>query len=102
MAQQDCGCKAGTKPDRYVSFKDIDCDGRARLLMEAIDKHLQDPAKNNAFWDYFNKKRRGSSGPRPDDLFLIHSNINQIREFFESCQDAEGQALLAQIEEECC
>lgn len=102
MSQQNCGCKSAPAPDRYVSFKDIDCDGNARQLMAMIDSHLEDAAKNNAFMSYFQAKRAGGSGPKPDDLFLIHSNINQIREFFEHCADEEGLALLLQIEEECC
>lgn len=100
--QQECGCKAAGKTDRYVTFEGIDCDGNARRLMALIDGHLTDPGKGNAFWDYFQKKRAGGSGPKPDDLFLIHSNINQIRDFLEDCADEEGLALLMQIEEECC
>ncbi|HEY3431882.1 MAG TPA: N(2)-fixation sustaining protein CowN [Rhodocyclaceae bacterium] len=102
MSQQNCGCKAASTPDRYVSFKDIDCEGNTRQLMEMIEAHLQDPEKNNPFWEYFMTKRKGGSGPKPDDLFLIHSNINQIREFFESCDDEDALTLLLQIEEECC
>ena len=102
MSEPTCGCKAAANPDRYVSFKDIDCDGNARRLMEMIDAHLTNPANGNAFMDYFQKKRAGGSGPKPDDLFLIHSNINQIREFFESVRDEAGLILLFQIEEECC
>ena len=48
------------------------------------------------------RKRQGGSGPKPDDLFLIHSNINQIRDLFETSGDAAAMALLVQVEEECC
>lgn len=96
---QDCGCK---KTDRYISFEGIDCDGNARRIMALIDRHLATPGRNNAFWDYFNKKRAGSADARPDELFLIHSNINQVREFFETCEDEEALRLLEQLEEECC
>lgn len=92
-----------TKPtDRYVTFDGIDCDGNARRLMEHIERHLKDPEHNNAFWEYFMNKRSGGSGPKPDDLFLIHSNINQLRELFDASGDAEAMALLVQVEEECC
>ena len=94
-----CGCK---KTDRYISFGDIDCDGNARRVMAHIDRLIAQPAHNNAFWDYFMKKRAGGSGPKPDDLFLIHSNINQIRDLFETCADEAAMALLIQLEEECC
>lgn len=97
---QDCGCKK--KTDRYITFTDIDCDGNARRLMEMLDHHLAIPGRSNVFWEYFNQKRAGGSGPKPDDLFLIHCNINQVREFFETWEDEAALELLQQIEEECC
>jgi hypothetical protein len=93
---------AAAKTDRYVSFAGIDCTGNARRLMACLDRQLTLPGRHNAFWEHFNKKRAGSSGPRSDDLFLIHSNINQVREFFEHWADEEALALLTQLEEECC
>jgi hypothetical protein len=47
-------------------------------------------------------KRTPPSGPAPDDLFLVHCHINQIRELFEECNDAEALAFLLRVEEECC
>lgn len=96
---EHCAC---TKPDRYVSFQGIDCAGNARRLMAYLDRQLALPGRSNAFWDYFAQKRAGSAVAKPDDLFLIHSNINQFREFFEQWDDAEALSLLLQIEEECC
>jgi len=88
--------------DRYISFNGIDCDGNARRVMECIKRNIAIPERNNVFWDYFMKKRAGASGARPDDLFLIHSSINQVRELFETWEDEEAMALLARLEEECC
>jgi hypothetical protein len=88
--------------DRYISFKGIDCDGNARLVMACIERLIQLPNQRNAFWDYFMQKRTGGSGPKPDDLFLIHSNINQVRELFEACEDQEAMSLLNKLEDECC
>lgn len=96
---ENCGC---TNIDRYVSFQGIDCDGNARRIMDCIDRHLAIPGRSNLFWEYFTKKRAGGSGPRPDDLFLLHSNINQVRELFEAWDDEESMRLLVQLEEECC
>ncbi len=93
---------SSAKPDRYVSFDGIDCDGGARRVMACIERVLEQPGRNDAFWDYFMKKRTGGSGPRPDDLFLIHSNINQVRELFETWEDEAAMALLVKLEEECC
>ncbi|MDP1633153.1 MAG: N(2)-fixation sustaining protein CowN [Gallionellaceae bacterium] len=96
----DCGCSK--EYDRYVSFSGIDCDGNARRVMEFIERNLAASAQGNPFWEYFMGKRKPPSGPAPDDLFLVHCNINQIREFFEECADAEAIELLLRLEEECC
>jgi hypothetical protein len=90
------------KPPRYISFIGLDCDAKAAELMAFIQHHVGDPAHSNAFWEYFKKKAAGGSGPKPDDLFLIHSNLNQIRELFEQREDTEALALLDRIETECC
>lgn len=97
----DCPCKH-SQPDRYVSFDGIDCDGNAAHLMQLLLGHLADPAKCNAFWTYFLKKRRPASGPAPDDLFLIHCHLNQLREFFELHEDEQAMGLLERLELECC
>ncbi|MDO6387193.1 MULTISPECIES: N(2)-fixation sustaining protein CowN [Uliginosibacterium] len=94
--------KKETKPERYVSFVGLDCDAKAAELMRHIRRYIDDPAHSNAFWEYFKKKAEGGSGPRPDDLFLVHSNLNQIRELFEDKADPEALALLDRIEQECC
>ena len=98
--KNDCNCPP--KNDRYVSFVGIDCAGNARRIMEHIDRHLAIPERNNRFWDYFVQKREGKNGPKGDDLFLIHSNVNQIRELFEIWNDTEALRLLDHLEEQCC
>jgi hypothetical protein len=98
---EGCNCKPPTS-DRYVTFNGIDCDGNARRVMACIERNIAIPERNNVFWDYFMKKRAGGSGTKPDDLFLIHSNINQVRELFETWADQEAMDLLVRLEEECC
>ena len=87
--------------DRYVSFKGIDCAGNARALMARIEHHMAH-GHGSAFWDYFMNKRKAQSGPTPDELFLIHSNLNQVRELFEAADDEDALELLFRLEEECC
>ncbi|MGZ8218646.1 N(2)-fixation sustaining protein CowN [Methylomagnum sp.] len=96
----DCGCGKGT--DRYVSFEGIDCDGNARRVMEMIERNMAASGASRSFWEYFMAKRKPRSGPPPDDLYLIHCHINQVRELFEECGDEEALQLLALLEEECC
>ncbi|NMG34301.1 N(2)-fixation sustaining protein CowN [Azoarcus sp. TTM-91] len=90
------------KPDRYISFCGIDCDGNAKLLMTYIRRHIDTPGQSNAFWDKFRDKLEGRSSERCDELFLVHSYINMIRELLETYDDEEGLLLLDKLEEECC
>lgn len=94
-----------TKSDRYVSFEGIDCDGNAALCIEHITRLAHGPAKGNPFWQQFLQKvarsQNGDTGVG-DALFLVHANINVIRELFEDCEDAAAQALLETLEMECC
>jgi len=91
------------KTDRYVSFAGIDCTGNSRKLMAMLLGHIGDAPNSDPFWEKFRTKleRAGTPG-NPDELFLIHAYINNIREFFEACDDRDALALLDQIEKECC
>jgi hypothetical protein len=95
-----CDCTRQT--DRYKTFEGIDCEGNSRQVMSLIEQYARRAEKDRAFWDYFMAKRQPRSGPKPDNLFLIHCNINQIRELFDTYGDEEAQALLVRLEEECC
>jgi hypothetical protein len=96
------------KPDRYRSFSGIEGDKNAAQLMLLLRRHIDDPDKSNRFWDKFKEKleqvgQNDGSGARClDNLFLIHSYINNIKELFEEYDDAEALALLEKIEAESC
>lgn len=98
----ESGCDGAGPSNRYISFNEIDCAGNARRVMEFIQRDIAESAEAQPFWGYFMAKRTQCSGPVPDDLFLVHSHINQIREFFEQCDDIEALDLLLKLEEECC
>lgn len=94
--------------DRYVTFKNIDCEGNSRRLMAMLRRHIDDPARSNRFWEQF-KEKLAQVGQSPqnggrslDELFLIHTYINNLYELFEAFEDTEALALLQQIERECC
>lgn len=89
------------KADRYASFCGIDCAGNAQRLIERIEQHTLDRDDVGPFWPYFHQRRRATSGVRCDDLLLLASFVNPIRELFEALDDAEGLTLLEQLEEEC-
>lgn len=96
------------KTDRYVTFKGIDGDGNSRRLMAMLRRHIDDPARTNPFWEKFKEKLTQAESPdagagrRLDELFLIHSYINNLYELFEEYEDTEALALLRQIEAESC
>ena len=98
----------GSRPDRYVSFAGIDGDENSRKLITLLRRHIDDPQKCNRFWELFKEKleRVGlpdeNAGRSLDELYLIHANINNIRELFEDYDDQQALALLEQIEIESC
>jgi len=100
IANSNCGCSK--KADRYISFDGIDCNGNAQRVIDFIEQHLAKSGHDSTFWDYFMAKRKPRSGLPPDDLFLVHSHINQIRELFEEHNDEAALSLLSLLEEECC
>lgn len=85
--------------DRYRSFKDIDVDGQVQRVMQRIEHHTQPHA--NPFWTYFHERRQARSGPRHDDLLLLASFVNPIRDLFEAQDDTQALEWLDQLENEC-
>ena len=98
----------GNKPDRYVSFAGIEGDRNSCELIGMLRRHIDDPDKTNRFWEQFKQKlaRVGqpdeNGGRCLDELFLIHSYMNNIRELLELYDDRPALALLARIETESC
>lgn len=96
------------KPDRYVSFAGIQGDQNSLDLITMLRRHIDDPEKSNPFWEKFKEKLARVGQPEQnggrclDELFLIHSYINNIRELFEDEADLPALALLEQIELESC
>jgi len=92
-------------PDRYVSFKGIDCEGNSRRIIDWLYMHIDDPAKTNAFWERFRAKLAVAEDPlkrQADGLCLLCSNIYYIADLFEEHDDEEGLAMLRRLEDECC
>jgi len=85
--------------DRYRTFKGIDFEGQASRMLERIDAHTGQA--KDLFWTYFNQRRNATEGARCDDLLLLASFVNQIRELFEERNDETALAWLDQLENEC-
>jgi hypothetical protein len=95
------------KTDRYVTFKGIDGEGNSRRLLELLAPYIDDPATSNPFWEKFKAGLNqttavSSGGNRRDELLLVHSYINNMRELFEAHDDREALDLLQQVELESC
>lgn len=93
---------SGTPLDRYVSFVGLDCDTRARQLVEGLRHTMGRSGRADPFWDYFAAKLGGTRGPARDDLYHIHSHINDLRDLLERWGEADLAILLEALEVECC
>ena len=96
------------RPDRYVSFAGIEGERNSQELIALLRRHIDLPGRSNPFWERFKEKLalvgqpEHNGGRSLDELFLIHSYINNIRELFEEHDDLAALALLEQIELESC
>lgn len=96
------------KPDRYISFAGIEGDKNSQELVALLSRHIDVPGKSNPFWEKFKEKLAKVGQPEQnggrclEELFLIHSYINNIRELFEENGDLQALALLEKIETESC
>jgi hypothetical protein len=76
--------------------------------MEALSRQIDNPDRSNLFWEKFNEKLALVGKPQEqsdrqiDELFLIHTYINNLYEIFEEYEDNTALALLERIERECC
>lgn len=87
-------------PDRYVSFRGIDCDGAADRLMERLARHM---ATTESRWvGYFEKKLEEKRRMGADNLHFVGSQVNTLSAYFEEVGDAEAEDLLRTLEETCC
>ncbi|MBN2905895.1 MAG: N(2)-fixation sustaining protein CowN [Rhodobacteraceae bacterium] len=86
--------------DRYVSFLGMDCDGNADRLMAHLAGRMRDT--DTRWTAYFDKKLIEKERMGNDNLYFIGSQMNTLSAFFEEIDDAEAQALLWHLEQNCC
>ncbi len=96
-----------TQPDRYVSFCNIDCDGMAARVLPLARRRLAVGGYlANPFWQRFADRAEalasGADGGGADALYLVCSHVMYLAEIFEADEEAEGRALLEEIELTCC
>lgn len=88
--------------DRYISFSGIDCDQRARQLVDLVHQQIAILGQDAQWSGYFATKLAESERCRQDELHFIGSQVNALRELFALSCNQEGLALLEALEEECC
>jgi hypothetical protein len=92
--------------DRYTTFAGIDCTANSLRLVQAIRRHIDDPAKTNKFWEAFKVKLAHAElepeKRKADQLCLLCSHVCYLDELFEEHDDKEGLELLRILEVECC
>ncbi|MFP4132903.1 MAG: N(2)-fixation sustaining protein CowN [Halothece sp.] len=88
--------------DRYISFQGIDCDGKARAILNYIEQYVNSPPHHSPWLDYFQQKLRDRVSIGQDELHFVASQINNIQALFEDYEDNQALALLEKVEEECC
>jgi N(2)-fixation sustaining protein CowN len=95
MPQKSCSAA-----DRYVSFKGIDFDGNVgRVLAHLARCRTEDP--DNRLIAYLDRQRSSRQGARRDDLLLLHSLVNPVRDLFEARGDEAALRDLDRLEREC-
>ncbi|MEM7594796.1 MAG: N(2)-fixation sustaining protein CowN [Cyanobacteria bacterium P01_A01_bin.83] len=90
------------KPDRYVNFQGIDCDGRARRILGNIEQYTDNPPHNSPWSNYFQTKCGERLSIGQDELHFVCSQMNNVYSLFDEYEDTDALNLLEQIEEECC
>jgi hypothetical protein len=91
------------EPDRYISFKGIDCDGNADRLVARLRHQLETNDQVDPKWKtYFQQRFEQQQKMGHDNLHLVGAQTNPLYMFFEECGDQDARDLLWQLEQECC
>ena len=85
--------------DRYASFRNIDCAGKARLVIEHLQPLLD--AGENPFWAYFRAQRQAAHAKGFDDLRVLHNYLPTLRELLSEAEAHAALALLEDLEVTC-
>jgi hypothetical protein len=90
-----------TKPDRYVSFRGLDCDQWADELYERLKATLESGG-DRQWQEYFAQKFEEQARMKHDNLFFVGSQMNNLYSFFEEVGDDLTLGLIWRLEQECC
>ena len=88
--------------NRYVSFEGTDCEEKSHQIIGYVKQYTEKPPRSSPWSDYFRDKLESSLALGQDELFLVYSQMNNVRSLFEEYEDTEALNLLEQVEEDCC
>ncbi len=91
-----------TMTDRYLTFKNLDCDAIAGQVVNRIEYYLNHSSQPSPWLKYFKIKLVERQAMRQDELFFVGSQVNNIRSLFEEFEDVDALNLLEEVEENCC
>ena len=95
--------QTAVKTDRYITFEGIECDDQARRVLRYMRDCIETSREAPSSWSaYFERKLDEITRMGQDELFVVGSQVNYIRELFEHHGHREGLDLLDRIEDECC
>ena len=88
--------------NRYISFEGTDCEEKSSKIISHIKHYAENPPHPCPWSDYFRDKLESSLALGQDELFIVCSQMNNVRSLFEEYEDTEALNLLEQVEEDCC
>ena len=88
--------------NRYISFEGTDCEEKSCRIIRYVKQYTENPPHPSLWSEYFRDKLESNVALGQDDLFIVCSQINNVRSLFEEYDDTEALDLLEQIEEDCC
>ncbi|MEO0532651.1 MAG: N(2)-fixation sustaining protein CowN [Cyanobacteria bacterium P01_A01_bin.123] len=88
--------------NRYISFEGTDCDAKSRCIISYVKQYADNPPHPSPWSEYFRGKLKNSLALGQDELFVVCSQMNNVRSLFEEYEDAEALNVLEQVEEDCC
>ncbi|MGD1952936.1 MAG: N(2)-fixation sustaining protein CowN [Leptolyngbyaceae cyanobacterium] len=88
--------------NRYISFEGTDCEEKSRQIISCVKQYTEKPPRPSLWSEYFRDKLGSSLELGQDELFIVCSQMNNVRSLFEEYEDTEALNLLEQVEEDCC
>ncbi|MEM1241841.1 MAG: N(2)-fixation sustaining protein CowN [Cyanobacteria bacterium P01_H01_bin.26] len=86
--------------NRYISFEGTDCEDKSCQIVSYIKQYAEN--SSSPWSEYFRDKLESSLALGQDELFVVCSQMNNVRSLFEEHENTEALDLLEQVEEDCC